>query len=52
MCYPYGAYNKTTLNLLKKNGCSLGLTTVVGRAKLNEENKYLLPRFDTNDYPQ
>jgi peptidoglycan/xylan/chitin deacetylase (PgdA/CDA1 family) len=52
MCYPYGAYNKTTLNLLKEYNCSLAVTTKKGIANLIKDNKYELPRLDTNDYLQ
>jgi peptidoglycan/xylan/chitin deacetylase (PgdA/CDA1 family) len=52
MCYPYGNFNETTINLLKAKGCCLGLTTSVGQAKLTKENSFTLQRFDTNDYPQ
>ena len=52
MCYPYGAYNKNTLNILKNNNCSIGLTTVPELADLNFHDRLLLPRFDTNHFPQ
>ena len=52
MCYPYGAYNENTLNVLKKNNCSIGLTTVPELADLNFHDRFLLPRFDTNHFPQ
>jgi hypothetical protein len=52
MCYPYGGYNEKTLNLLKEYKCSLAVTTKKGIADLIKDNKYELPRLDTNDYPQ
>ena len=52
MCYPYGSFNKTTVDLLKVSNCCLGLTTNVGEAKLGTENRYSLPRYDTNDFPR
>ena len=52
MCYPYGAYNSDTLDLLYKKNCVFGLTTRVGEANLKKENFLELPRFDTNDFPQ
>ena len=52
MCYPYGGYNEETLNILRANKCSIGLTTKVGHAKLNQSNMLELSRFDTNDFPQ
>jgi len=51
MCYPYGAYNDTTLSILKKAGCALALTTIVGAADLSSQNKFELKRWDTNDFP-
>jgi len=47
MCYPYGSYNKDTIALLKKHGCSIALTTNVGAADLSRPME--LCRFDTND---
>ncbi len=52
MCYPYGAYNQKTIDLLKKKKCKLGLTTEVGTAALNKMNAYTLARMDTNDFPK
>ena len=52
MCYPYGNYNAATIQLLKDNNCSLGLTTKVNVAALDEADRYELPRLDTNDLPK
>ena len=52
MCYPYGAYNDTTLSLLKKMGASIGITTDFRKANLEIVDPLTLPRFDTNDFPQ
>ncbi len=52
MCYPYGAYNDSLLNLLHKKGCVFGLTTKIGIADLDKDNPLLLPRLDTNDLPK
>ena len=51
MCYPYGAYNDTTLSLLKEMGASIGITTDFRKANLEIDNPLTLPRFDTNDFP-
>ena len=51
MCYPYGAYNTSLLNLLENRGCVVGLTTNVGIADLEKDNLLVLPRLDTNDLP-
>ena len=52
MCYPYGAYNDTTISLLKSFDAILGLTTEVRVANLTSDNPFKLPRLDTNDFPQ
>ncbi|MDR3258501.1 MAG: polysaccharide deacetylase family protein, partial [Fusobacteriaceae bacterium] len=52
MCYPYGSYNEATIEILKENKCKLALTTEVKIANLTEGNRYILPRFDTNDIPK
>tara|TARA_Y100000389_G_scaffold178739_1_gene192167 strand:- start:12 stop:938 length:927 start_codon:yes stop_codon:yes gene_type:complete len=52
MCYPYGAYNNTTLLLLKELGASIGITTEMRKANLGIDNPLILPRLDTNDFPQ
>lgn len=51
MCYPYGNYNETTLEILKQYNCKLALCTQVNVADLQTHNKYTLPRLDTNDIP-
>lgn len=55
ICYPYGAYDDATIEVLKDNGCKLGLTTRVDLADLNDRDGdvlYKLPRLDTNDIPK
>lgn len=52
MCYPYGNYNESTIELLKTYNCKLALTTEVNVADLQEYNKFKLPRLDTNDIPK
>lgn len=52
MCYPYGAYNRETLEVLKEKNCSVGLTTKVGIAELDSVNLLELSRLNTNDFPQ
>jgi peptidoglycan/xylan/chitin deacetylase (PgdA/CDA1 family) len=52
MCYPYGNYNDTTIELLTEYNCKLALTTEVNIADLHKYNKYTLPRLDTNDIPK
>lgn len=52
MCYPYGNYSDTTIELLAEYKCKLALTTEVNIADLQKHNKYTLPRLDTNDIPK
>ena len=52
MCYPYGAYNNTTLTLLQKYQASAAITTEARIANLTNDNPFELPRLDTNDFPQ
>lgn len=51
MNYPYGSYNENVIRYLRKNNCKIGLTTDVGYVNLNEHDRLLLPRLDTNDFP-
>ena len=51
MAYPYGSYNKITLNLLKKYKIKFAFTTKPGSINSNNLMKrYLFPRYDTNDF--
>lgn len=52
MCYPYGNYNDSTIELLTEYNCKLALTTEVNIADIQKYNKYTLPRLDTNDIPK
>lgn len=55
ICYPYGAYDDATIEVLKENGCKLGLTTRVDLADINNKAAdvlFKLPRLDTNDVPK
>lgn len=52
MCFPYGNYNETTLELLEAYNCQLALTTEVNIADVRKYNKFTLPRLDTNDLPK
>lgn len=51
MNYPYGNYNHNVIEYIKTKGCKLGLTTEVGRANLEKDDLYQLPRWDCNDFP-
>ena len=55
LCYPYGAFNKTTLKVLKKLNIDFALVDFGGTAflensKMNEEDIYKLRRWDTNEF--
>ena len=52
MCYPYGAYNEATRDILADNRCSLALTTEVAVADLSVHDRFALPRLNTNDIPK
>lgn len=51
MCYPYGDFNKTTINILKHFNCNLGLTRAIPKNDGSYRSKLTVPRWDTNDYP-
>lgn len=51
MNYPYGSYNKDVVEYIRQRGCAMGLTTEVRAADLSVDDRYLLPRFDCNDFP-
>lgn len=51
MNYPYGSYNDNVINYIQSKGCVLGISTDVRIADLSIDNKYILPRLDTNDFP-
>jgi len=48
MCYPHGAYNKTTIRLLEKYNCSLAFTTHNDIWHPNQYQRLEIPRIDTN----
>jgi peptidoglycan/xylan/chitin deacetylase (PgdA/CDA1 family) len=54
ICYPYGNYNKDTISLLNEYKCSLGFTTIVDLATIENKNdaKFKIARLDTNDLPK
>lgn len=55
ICYPYGAYDDKTIELLKEKRCKLGLTTEVALADFSNNKGdaiFKLPRLDTNDLPK
>jgi peptidoglycan/xylan/chitin deacetylase (PgdA/CDA1 family) len=51
-CYPYGSYNDQAIKMLNKKGCRLAVTTDVDIAIADSENRFVMPRLDTNDIPK
>lgn len=49
--YPYGSYSDSVIKTLKNRGIVLGLSTDVGVADISLDNRFVLPRLDTNDFP-
>ena len=52
MCYPYGAYNEVTIDLLKKYSCSIALTADPSSPECEKYCQHTVPSYDTNDYPK
>ncbi|HKJ46734.1 MAG TPA: polysaccharide deacetylase family protein [Balneolales bacterium] len=52
MCYPYGAYNDSLLNILRQKDCKLAFTVQPGVTSLNKDVALTLNRWDTNDFIQ
>lgn len=52
MCYPYGAFNETTLHILREKDCALGFTTEPKVAELSSSTAFTVARLDTNDFPK
>jgi peptidoglycan/xylan/chitin deacetylase (PgdA/CDA1 family) len=55
MCYPYGAYDSSLIEILKEKNCKLALTDISvnqGIAVLDKDSAFSLGRLDTNDLPK
>jgi len=50
--YPYGAHDTSCAELARAHGCALGVTITAAVARLDPEQRLVLPRFDTNDFPR
>ena len=50
MCYPYGRYNESLINVIKSRGCKLGLTINSGVSVIDKKSAFTLKRMDTNDF--
>lgn len=51
MNYPYGNYSEDVIEYICKMGCKLGLSVEARVADLQNDNRFTLPRLDTNDLP-
>lgn len=51
MCYPFGAFDDTLLDHLRRRRCAVGLTTDAKVADFSADDPLLLPRLDTNHLP-
>ncbi len=51
MCYPYSSYNQKVIRLLKSKGCRMAFTAEVRRADTRTDDPFMVPRYDTNDFP-
>ena len=51
ICYPYGGFNDSLLQVLRIRSCRLGFTAEARVADLNVDDLLTLPRIDTNDLP-
>jgi peptidoglycan/xylan/chitin deacetylase (PgdA/CDA1 family) len=51
-CFPYGAYNGDTLEILREEGCGAAFSTHVDLAEPATSSLLALPRLDTNDLPR
>jgi peptidoglycan/xylan/chitin deacetylase (PgdA/CDA1 family) len=51
MCYPYGGFNDSLLNVLRDRQCRLGFSVETRIADLESDDRLILPRIDTNDLP-
>lgn len=53
MNYPYGNYSKDVIEYIKGIGCTLGLSVEAREAEIGVDDRFALPRLDTNDiYPK
>jgi peptidoglycan/xylan/chitin deacetylase (PgdA/CDA1 family) len=52
MCYPYGAYNEKTIDILKRTSCALAFTTKKGVTLPTKIDKFEIERLNTNDFPR
>jgi len=51
ICYPYGGFNDSLLEILRHRRCRLGFSVEAKVADLDQDERLTLPRIDTNDLP-
>ena len=51
MCYPYGGFNNSLLEILRTRECRIGFGVEPRVADLDVDDRLTLPRLDTNDLP-
>jgi peptidoglycan/xylan/chitin deacetylase (PgdA/CDA1 family) len=51
MCYPYGGFNESALQVVEDRKCCLGFSVEARIANLDIDHRLALPRIDTNDLP-
>jgi peptidoglycan/xylan/chitin deacetylase (PgdA/CDA1 family) len=51
MCYPYGGFDESLIEILESRKCPMGFTAEPRIADLDVDNRLTLPRLDTNDLP-
>jgi peptidoglycan/xylan/chitin deacetylase (PgdA/CDA1 family) len=51
ICYPYGGFDDSLLEIARARHCSLGFTVEPRVADLSTDDPLTLPRIDTNDLP-
>jgi peptidoglycan/xylan/chitin deacetylase (PgdA/CDA1 family) len=51
ICYPYGGFNDSLLQILRARRCQLGFSVEARIADLDSDERLTLPRIDTNDLP-
>lgn len=51
MCYPYGGFNDSLLQILRDRRCQLAVTVEARVADLDVDDRLTMPRVDTNDLP-
>lgn len=49
--YPCGSYSEDVIQYVKEKGAVLGLSTDVRIADTKKDDRFKLPRLDTNDFP-